>query len=112
MIQFEKIIKNSSKIISGSDAFKLYDTYGFPFDLTELMAEEKGMTVDKKGFDEAMQKQKDLAKSSQKFTFDKSNVKWILDNDGSHSEFIGYDSEESQSKIMSGQMKMIRFLLF
>ena len=100
VIQFEKIIKNSSKIIDGADAFKLYDTYGFPLDLTELMAEEKGMKVDKKGFDEAMQKQKDLAKSSQKFTFDRSNVKWILENDGSHSEFIGYDSEESQSKIM------------
>ena len=47
-----------------------------------------------------MQKQKDLAKSSQKFTFDRSNVKWMLDNQGSHSEFVGYDSEESKSKIV------------
>jgi len=100
VIQFEKIVKNSSEIISGSDAFKLYDTYGFPLDLTELMAEEKGMKVDKKGFDEAMQKQKDLAKSSQKFVFDRGNVKWIIQNDGSHSEFVGYESKESQSKIM------------
>ena len=42
----------------------------------------------------------DLAKVVKKFTFDKSNVKWVLDNNGSHSEFIGYDSKESQSKIM------------
>ena len=100
VIQFEKIVKNSSDTISGSDAFKLYDTYGFPLDLTELMADEQGMNVDKKGFDKEMQKQKDLAKSSQKFTFDRSNVKWMLDNKGSHSEFVGYDSEESKSKIV------------
>ena len=100
VIQFEKIVKNSSDAISGSDAFKLYDTYGFPLDLTELMADEQGMNVDKKGFDKEMQKQKDLAKSSQKFTFDRSNVKWMLDNKGSHSEFVGYDSEESKSKIV------------
>ena len=93
-------IKNSSDTISGSDAFKLYDTYGFPLDLTELMADEQGMNVDKKSFDKEMQKQKDLAKSSQKFTFDRSNVKWMLDNKGSHSEFVGYDSEESKSKIV------------
>ena len=100
VLQFEKIVKNSSNSISGSDAFKLYDTYGFPLDLTELMADEQGMSVDKKGFDKEMQKQKDLAKSSQKFTFDRSNVKWMLDNQGSHSEFVGYDSEESKSKIV------------
>ena len=97
VIQFEKIVKNSSDTISGSDAFKLYDTYGFPLDLTELMADEQGMSIDKKGFDKEMQKQKDLAKSSQKFTFDRSNVKWMLDNKGSHSVFVGYDSEESKS---------------
>ena len=100
VIQFQKISKKYSKIISGSDAFKLYDTYGFPLDLTELMAVEKGMKVDTTGFDEAMQKQKILAKSSQKFVFDRGNIKWIIQNDGNHSEFIGYDSKESQSKIM------------
>ena len=100
VIQFEKIVKSSSDTISGSDAFKLYDTYGFPLDLTELMADEQDMSVDKKGFDKEMQKQKDLAKSSQKFTFDRSNVKWMLDNKGNHSEFVGYDSEESKSKIV------------
>jgi len=100
VIQFEKIVKSSSDIISGSDAFKLYDTYGFPLDLTELMADEQGMSIDKKGFDKEMQKQRNLAKSSQKFTFDRSNVKWMLDNQGSHSEFVGYNSEESKSKIV------------
>ena len=71
IIQFEKIIKNStSENISGADAFKLYDTYGFPLDLTELMASEKGKTVDTQGFEAEMKKQKDLAKKSQKFVMD------------------------------------------
>ncbi len=105
VIQFEKIVKSSSNAISGSDAFKLYDTYGFPLDLTELMADEQGMSVDKKGFDKEMQKQKDLAKSSQKFTFDRSNVKWMIDNKENHSEFVGYDAEKSKSKIVKWSNK-------
>ena len=50
--------------ISGPDAFKLYDTYGFPFDLTEDFASEKGLTVDRAGFDAAMQEQRDRARAA------------------------------------------------
>jgi alanyl-tRNA synthetase len=55
-----------SRRISGNDAFKLYDTFGFPFDLTEQMAEERGMTVDEAGFDQRMAEAKQLARESAK----------------------------------------------
>ena len=102
IIQFEKIIKNStSENISGSDAFKLYDTYGFPLDLTELMASEKGKMVDTQGFEIEMKKQKDLAKKSQKFVMDSTDIKWKLNNGSEHSKFIGYIEEKSSSKIVN-----------
>lgn len=50
------------KMISGEDAFKLYDTYGFPLDLTQLMAKEKGFEVDVDGFNEEMQKHREKSK--------------------------------------------------
>ncbi len=55
-------IASGSKTISGDDAFKLYDTYGFPFDLTEIMAHERGLTVDKAGFERAMAEQKERSR--------------------------------------------------
>ena len=67
VVQFEKIVGSTSESqINGKDAFKLYDTFGFPLDLTQLMAEEKEMTVDVDGFDIEMKKQKELAKTGQK----------------------------------------------
>jgi alanyl-tRNA synthetase len=66
---FEEVydkIKNKDNIFPGEDAFKLYDTYGFPVDLTEVMAKEKGLSVDMKKFDEEMQKQKNRAKAARK----------------------------------------------
>ena len=102
IIQFEKIIKKSSSDnISGTDAFKLYDTYGFPLDLTELMASEKGKTVDKKGFKKEMNKQKDLAKKNQKFVMENKDIQWKITNDSPHSNFIGYSEEESSSNIVN-----------
>jgi len=102
IIQFEKIIKNSSSNnISGSDAFKLYDTYGFPIDLTELMASEKGKSVNIEGFKNEMKKQKELAKKNQKFVMDNDNIKWKFDFNSKHSNFIGYEHEQSSSKVIN-----------
>src|SRR5207244_11262074 len=53
-------------MISGADAFKLHDTYGFPIDLTRIMAEERGMSVDLKGYEELMEKARELARSGGK----------------------------------------------
>jgi len=69
---FEKISeKTTGKIIDGKDAFLLYDTYGFPYDLTEIMAAKKGMTLDKDGFEKAMARQKEQSKLAISFTANK-----------------------------------------
>ncbi len=61
--------KSGEKVISGEDAFQLYDTYGFPLDLTQLMAAERGLEVDKAKFDELMEQQRERARASQKSSF-------------------------------------------
>ena len=62
----ERAAKDNKQTISGDDAFQLYDTYGFPFDLTRLMAEERGLRVDTSGFEERMGKQRERARAAQK----------------------------------------------
>ena len=102
VVQFEKIVSSTSgSEIHGKDAFKLYDTYGFPLDLTQLMAEERKMTVDIDGFDVEMKNQKELAKSGQKFEMDNLDLKWNLETKSSHSIFVGYENESISSKIIN-----------
>ena len=102
VIQFEKIVSSTSgSEIHGKDAFKLYDTYGFPLDLTQLMAEERKMTVNIDGFDVEMKNQKELAKSGQKFEMDNLDLKWNLETKNSHSIFVGYENESTSSKIIN-----------
>jgi alanyl-tRNA synthetase len=71
--EFEKLLpnlmKNPQKIIPGRVAFRLYDTYGFPIEITEELAREHGMTVDRKGFDEAFAKHQELSKAGAEKTF-------------------------------------------
>ena len=85
-----------SKNITGEEAFKLYDTFGFPLDLTKLVATEKGLTVDEKGFETEMQKQKDRSRSAAVL----DTEDWIEVNNLPSSKFVGYDSLESTSKII------------
>ena len=97
---FDKIVASlKSKIISGSDAFKLYDTFGFPLDLTQLMARERGLGVDEIGFYKAMQKQKNRAKATGSFNAVKKNLKWNVISKASSSKFIGYKYYEHDSVI-------------
>jgi len=97
---FEKVIKNlSTKTIPGSEVFKLYDTYGFPLDLTQLLAREQQLTIDEKGFLSAMEKQKTQAKLSGKFETDSKDLKWQIISKSNDSKFIGYEMLESTSKI-------------
>lgn len=66
---FTKAVQNSTtKTISGEDAFKLYDTYGFPFDLTQLMAEERGLNVDKARYEELMKERQEYSRQQQQKT--------------------------------------------
>ena len=106
LIHFQKILdQNDSNQISGEDAFKLYDTFGFPFDLTQLMAKENNLVVDEKAFNECMHQQRKKAKSSGKFKFTSESLDWISVSNGSHSSFIGYDKLTSNSKIIEYSKK-------
>ncbi len=88
--------------LSGKDAFKLYDTYGFPLDLTRDILEEKGMTVDEEGFAKLMEEQRTKARTSRKAADAES---WKSDGvslDGiSATEFIGYTNECAEAKIVA-----------
>ena len=98
---FEKILEGvgREKLISGSDAFKLYDTYGFPLDLTQLIAREKNLTVDERGFEKLMQKQKKQAKEAGRFKKDANELNWVELSSGEDSEFVGYDTLYTDAKI-------------
>ena len=85
------VAKNAStKTIPGEDAFVLYDTYGFPIDLTELIASEKGYTVDMEGFAKELQKQKDRARNATANEFGD----WVVFHEGEEEAFLGYDNLE------------------
>jgi alanyl-tRNA synthetase len=86
----------SSKKITGEDAFELYDTFGFPYDLTALIAQENVFIVDEAGFNKALQKQKDRSKKAS--IMDTSD--WTILFDDDKEEFIGYDSLEADVKIV------------
>jgi len=78
------------------DAFKLYDTYGFPLDLTELMARERGLTVDVPGFNKLMEEQKARARAAQK----KQVIELSQVETTTHTRFVGYDKLESPAKVL------------
>ncbi len=93
-------------IVSGEDVFKLYDTFGFPVDLTNVMAEEKGLTIDEARFNELMDEQKERARSSTKSKIKSLSVTLTLGLDVgfdilSRSKFVGYTQMSSNSKILS-----------
>ena len=94
--------KSSLSILPAADAFKLHDTYGFPFDLTLEMAREEGLEVDEAGFRRLMQEQKDRAKADSRAKksghTDVSQYRAIADKNGK-SEFCGYTSTTSESLI-------------
>ena len=95
----EKSKKNKKKKIKGRDAFKLYDTYGFPLTLTEELAKEKGLDVDKIGFEKEMKKQKERAREKHEFEAEEK-VKWKTISK-EESKFVGYTNEEVNSDIIA-----------
>ncbi len=98
--QFEKIVADlSKKVVPGVAAFRLYDTYGFPVDLTDQMAKERGLTVDLDGFEQAMEGQRERARSLAKFKLDSTDEKWVHLTEGTDSEFLGYSDLTSESVI-------------
>ncbi|MDQ0061336.1 alanine--tRNA ligase [Paenibacillus harenae] len=91
--------KAGSKEISGDDAFRLYDTYGFPFDLTEDFAAENGMTVDRPGFDEAMEQQRERGRGGRRETGSMKVQGGPLSDFTVKSEFVGYNELVTESRI-------------
>ncbi|MCH3986740.1 MAG: alanine--tRNA ligase [Lachnospiraceae bacterium] len=99
--------KEGRNELSGDDAFRLYDTYGFPIDNTKEILEESGLTVDEKGFEAAMKKQKDMAREDRKKSGKNSEymgaaatVYEEMDSSVS-SEFTGYDRTEDEGRIVA-----------
>ena len=98
--KIDEIIKStqldSSKIINGKAAFELFDTYGFPIDLTRLIAAENNLSVDESAFETEMLQQKNRSRAAT--TLDTED--WILLDDYALNEFVGYDSLEIKSKVV------------
>ena len=93
----DEIIAGSTKEVSGADAFKLYDTYGFPIEMTCEIAAEKGLAVDMAGFEKEMEKQRERAKSAHRFK--NKDVADTIDVVIEGVEFVGYDDLKSKATI-------------
>ncbi len=112
--KFSELTASSATTISGADAFMLYDTFGFPLDLTQLLAEEKGMIVDTYGFNEEMTKQRERARAASKFALQQDDEEWVMLSDCAATEFLGYTSYSSESQICRYCLKeggVIHFML-
>ncbi|MFN8307142.1 MAG: alanine--tRNA ligase [Ferruginibacter sp.] len=102
------MLEEAKQDISGEEAFKLYDTFGFPLDLTKLVATEKGLTVDEKGFEIEMKKQKDRSRAATSLETE-DWVTVLSEVEGSagpgversrNTGFVGYDSLETRSRVV------------
>lgn len=100
--------------ISGEDAFRLYDTYGFPLDLTKLMAAEEGLSIDEEGFDTCMKEQKERArrdrKQKQQIAGDEGEWRWIGEKE--RTVFLGYETLDTGAqvvgvKLAGGQLQLV-----
>lgn len=93
---------SEKKDIDGESAFKLYDTYGFPFELTKEIAEENGLGIDENGFKKAMQEQKDRAKAAAEKISVTGDMKYAkVENEVGSTEFVGYLVDCAQAKILA-----------
>ncbi|MCI6318263.1 MAG: alanine--tRNA ligase [Rikenellaceae bacterium] len=100
----ESIMEKSSdtKIIKGEDAFTLYDTFGFPIDLSELIASERGFSIDLKGFETELQKQKERARNATANEFGD----WVEFHHCDEVEFLGYDFTEVEGALLARHRKV------
>lgn len=93
--------EKGESVFSGADAFKLYDTYGFPIDLTAEMVAEQGMTVDEKGFKALMQEQKDRARKAREALGDLGWAGIEFGKDTPSTEFVGYDGLTTEATVLA-----------
>lgn len=95
-LQVKYFKERRRKVIAGEFAFELNDTYGFPIDLTQLMAKEVGWTVDMESFEEEMQQQKNRSRAATTI----NTEDWIVLNENGSSDFVGYNTLETESKVV------------
>ena len=97
----EKMTAEGKTVMDGEDAFRLYDTYGFPIDLTKEILEEKGFSIDEDGFNAAMQKQREMARKARKATNYMGADATVYESldPAITSAFVGYDKLEAVSRI-------------
>jgi len=94
--RLEQIIRETSgNTVDGAKAFELYDTFGFPIDLTSLILSERGYSLDEAGFDQAMKTQKSRSKAASEVT----REDWVVLQEGNTTEFIGYDELQTDIRI-------------
>lgn len=93
MEQFEKVASRGSKIVSGADAFRLHDTFGFPFELTRELARDRGLDIDEEGFKSEMAAQRERSRRAMPH-------QWALVKDLPKSEFTGYTELTTESKVV------------
>lgn len=91
------IARSSNRLISGADLFQLYDTYGFPVDLTADIARERGLSVDHDGFELEMQRQRDRARAASHFASESSNLPTGFD---ASTRFTGYSEAEAETRVL------------
>ncbi len=92
----DAVVKKGGGSIAGKDAFELLDTFGFPIDLTRLIAAENNLTVDEAGFETEMQQQKNRSRAATAM----DTEDWQIVNEGNSKGFAGYDSLETKTKIL------------
>ncbi|MGD1945017.1 MAG: alanine--tRNA ligase [Croceivirga sp.] len=97
LVLLDAVIKSTEgKTVNGEKAFELYDTFGFPIDLTALILEEKGYQLDAEGFEIALQAQKNRSRAASEMTTDD----WVMLHVDSVQEFVGYDTLEADVKLV------------
>lgn len=92
----ETALRAEDRMLDGETVFKLYDTYGFPLDLTADIARERGITVDLAGFGEAMEQQRERARAASRFSMQSG-----IEYSGKHTEFHGYETLDLKAKILA-----------
>ncbi len=92
----ETALQQDIKVLDGETAFRLYDTFGFPLDLTADIARERGITIDNAGFDKAMERQREQARAANKFTMEDG-----ITYSGEHTTFYGYDALQHEGQIQA-----------
>ncbi|MDR3013336.1 MAG: alanine--tRNA ligase [Chitinispirillales bacterium] len=99
-------VDKGDKVLAGADVFALYDTYGFPMDLTRLMAEEKGLSVDESGYEELMKRQRERAREARKSGADDGLTPegWTELRQVAGTEFVGYDGGSADVNVCRYKM--------